>query len=453
VPPWLIAGGGVLAAMFTGAALVRDRTIGLSFLGACVFVPLVLLDLGLAFALWIPLGWNEYSHAFGKAPLGSSMLLLVAWIGTRERRPRGALASVPPSIRVVHAGFALLIVWVTLSVSWAANRTDAWHDAKQWWFAGLVFVLVTAVATTPARLRMVAVAFVVGALVSIAIGLSGRGLTTTANAFDLATRDRFSGGAGDPNYLAAGLVAAIALAAGLIASTRDSLARLAGAATVVGLAAAMAATGSRGGLIAALCAVLTAVVVARGHRAATATFAVFAVAAVTFFLLMSPAGLKRITEADAGGTGRSDLWHVAVEMAADHPIVGVGINNFKHESRHYVLRPGSLSTVANFVDRPEETHNIYLQQLAETGIVGLLALVVVCLACLTASQTAAARFRARGDPATAALACATTVAIVGMLAASAFISNGPDKRLWIVLALGPALLTAAESPQPASTDR
>jgi O-antigen ligase len=414
----------------------------------------VLLELPLAFALWIPLAWNESSHVFGKAPVVASLVLVAAWIGARRARGAGAAPAPAPSVRAARLAFVLLLVWVTLSSSWAGDRGAAYHDIKQWFFAGVVFVLVTGIATTPGRLRLVALAFIAGALVSIAVGLTGRGLTTTAGAIDLATRARFSGGAGDPNYLAAGLVAAIALAAGLMPSTRDPLAKLALAATVLGLAAAMAATGSRGGLIAALCAIVAALVVARERRAATAAFAGFAIASVTIFLLLSPTGLKRITETDAGGTGRSELWRVAIQMAGDHPIVGVGINNFKHDSKRYVLRPGALKGVANFVDRPAVTHNVYLQQLAETGIVGLAMLVVAFLACLTASQVAAHRFRARGDPAMAAFASSVSVAIVGMLAASTFISNGPDKRLWIVLALGPALLTEARRPQPsASTDR
>jgi len=89
------------------------------------------------------------------------------------------------------------------------------------------------------------------------------------------------------------------------------------------------------------------------------------------------------------------------------------------------------------------THNVYLQQLAETGIVGLALLLVVCAACAAGAQIAAGRFEAAGDRAMAALARASTVAMIGLLAASFFISNSTDKRLWIVLALGPALLAAA----------
>jgi O-antigen ligase len=433
---------GLCAAVLAGAALVRDVRLGLAFVAACAFLPLVFLSLPLALAAWIPLAWNEFSHVAGKAPLAGALLLLVAWIGTR--RVRGAVVAPELSVRIARIAFVLLLVWVTLSISWASERSDAWSEAIQWYLAGGVFLLVSTVATTPARVRLIALAFIAGALASIVIGLTGSGLSTTADALDLATRRRFSGGAGDPNYLAAGLVAAIALTGGLMASVRDPLAKLGFVATALALAAAMAATASRGGLVAALCAVAAAIALARERRAETAAFAVCAIASVAILLLaLSPAGWERATTPDATGTGRTELWRVATRMASDHPLAGVGVNGFEHEAAAYVLRPGNLTFVDNIADRPSVAHNVYLQQLAETGAVGLLLLLCVCVACLAASQTAAGRFRAGGDRAMAALASATTVAMIGLLAASAFISNSTDKRLWIVLALGPALLAAA----------
>ena len=456
-PPWLIAGGGLLAALIAGATLVHNLPFGIAFVAACAFVPLVFLSLPLALAAWIPVAWNEFSHVLGKAPLAGALLLLVAWIGTRSTR---AAAVSEPSVRIARVAFALLLVWVTLSISWANDRADAWTEVVGLYAAGGVFLLVTTVATSPKRVRLVALAFVIGALASIVIGLSGRGLSTTADAIDLATRQRFSGGAGDPNYLAAGLVAAFALTAGLLASTRDQLARVGLVLTALALAATLAATESRGGLIAALVATVAALVLARGRRAATALFGIFAIAGVTIFMLLSPAAWERMTTFDAGGTGRTELWRVATRMASDHPIAGVGVRGFQHESKDYVRQPGNLTSVEKIAEQPVVTHNIYLQQLAETGVVGLALLLALCAACAVASQLAAGRFEAAGDRAMAALARASTVAMIGLLTASAFISNSTDKRLWIVLALGPALLVAAGpalrtpgQPQLDSTER
>jgi O-antigen ligase len=451
VPPRLIAAAGLFAATVAGAALAQDISLGLAFVAGCAFLALVFLSLPLALAAWIPVAWNEFSHVAGKAPLAGTLLLVVAWIGTR--RVRGAVAASELSVRIARIALVALLVWVTLSISWASDRSDAWAQVIQWYLAGGVFLLVTTIATTPARVRLIALAFVAGALASIVIGLTGSGLSTTADAIDIATRQRFSGGAGDPNYLAAGLIAAIALTAGVIPSARDPLAKLGLLATVLVLAAGMAATESRGGLIAALIAAAAAVIIARERRVQTATFGVFAIAAVTVFLLLSPASWQRVTTIDAGGTGRTELWRVATRMASDHPIAGVGVRGFEHESKAYVLRPGNLSFVRLIAERPAVAHNVYLQQLAETGAIGLGLLLAVFAACLAAAHIAQARFRASGDRAMAALGRATTVAMIGMLAASAFISNSTDKRLWIVLALGPALLAAVGPPRPVRAQR
>ena len=64
------------------------------------------------------------------------------------------------------------------------------------------------------------------------------------------------------------------------------------------------------------------------------------------------------------------------------------------------------------------THNVYLQQLAETGVVGLVLLLVVFGASRGAAARAARRFDALGDPALATLARAVVSASIGFLTAS-----------------------------------
>ncbi len=77
----------------------------------------------------------------------------------------------------------------------------------------------------------------------------------------------------------------------------------------------------------------------------------------------------------------------------------------------------------------------------------LLALLVAVVA---AGVGAARRFELRGESSLATLTQAAVVATIGMLAAGVFLSNGADKRLWLLLALGPAL--AAMAPHtPGST--
>jgi O-antigen ligase len=440
VPQVLVAAAALLLAVLAGGTLTRNVGLGLALVGACGFITLVFLDLPLAIAAWVPVAWIEYSHLTGRAPVIATVLLVVAWLGTRRAR-----GTVPyTGDRTVMLAVGVLLVWLTLSIAWASDRSIAWVEAKAWYGAAAGFFVVASAMASPRNVRMLALAFVLGALVSIIVGLTGHGgLTTTADALDLATRQRFSGGEGDPNYLAAGLVAAIALAAGLLASARDPIAKLGLGAAIAAIAAALAATESRGGLIGALVALVAALVLARRQRLQAAAFGVFVIAAAGAFFLASPSALHRATNFNAGGTGRAELWTVGWRMAGDHPVVGVGLAGFQTAAKDYVRQPGSLQFVRLIVDEPHVTHNVYLQQLAETGIVGLALLLAVIGACLAAAGRAARRFDARGDPALAALARASVVAMIGFLTASLFISNSTDKRLWIILALGPALLGVA----------
>ncbi|MEN3285462.1 MAG: hypothetical protein V7607_6602 [Solirubrobacteraceae bacterium] len=437
-----IAAIAVVAAMIAGGLLARDVKVGLVLVGACGFATLVLIDVPLAVAAWVPIAWIEYSHVAGKAPVVATVVLLLGWIATRKAR--GKSLRVGAEDRTAMLAIGLLLVWLTLSMAWASERSLAWAEAKSWYAAAAAFFLIANAMASPRNVRILVVAFVVGALVSILVGLSGHGgLTTNADALDLATRQRFAGGLGDPIYPAAGLVAAIALAAGLLPSMRDPIARLGLVASIVALAAALAATESRGGLIGALVAIIAAVVLARRQRLQAAAFGVCAIAAVAAFFLASPSALHRVTSFNAGGDGRAELWKVGWRMTEDHPVTGVGLAAFQTEAKNYVREPGSLQFVRLIVDEPHVTHNVYLQQLAETGVVGLALLLAVIGASLGAAARAARRFDALGDPALATLARAVIIASIGFLTASLFISNSTDKRLWIILALGPALLGAA----------
>jgi O-antigen ligase len=450
MPQALIATAGLGVGVLSGALLTRDVGLGLALVGACAFVTLVLLDLPLATAAWVPVAWIEYSHLTGRAPVAGSVLLLVAWIGVS--RARGVSPTAGGAVRPVMLAYGVLLVWLTLSVAWADDRSVAWTEAKSWYGAAAAFFLVATVLPSARSVRVLVAAFVAGGLVAIVVGLTGHGgLTTTADAIDLATRRRFSGGAGDPNYLAAGLVAAIALAAGLLACVRDPIAKVGVGAAIATLAGALAATESRGGMVGAAAALLVAVVLARGQRVRAAVLGLFVVAAAGAFFLATPAALDRVTRFDAGGTGRAELWLVAQRMSEDRPLAGVGIGNFPTVSHNYVREPGNLQFARLIVDEPLVVHNIYLQQLAETGVVGLALLLSVIAACLAAAVGAARRFDALGDAGSAALARATVVAMAGFLVASSFISDGTDKRLWIVLALGPALLGVARRQAAPST--
>lgn len=92
------------------------------------------------------------------------------------------------------------------------------------------------------------------------------------------------------------------------------------------------------------------------------------------------------------------LWRTAVKMFADYPIVGTGYGTFRRAFDRY-RRPDAE-------DRdPPTAHNIFLHFAAETGVMGLAAIVSLCAAGLVSTR----RWLARSPPASHGRAAAAAV--------------------------------------------
>ena len=98
------------------------------------------------------------------------------------------------------------------------------------------------------------------------------------------------------------------------------------------------------------------------------------------------------------GSNRYDFYRVALDLFADHPIAGVGADNFFQD---YLQRGHSEET-------PRYPHNLALRTLAQTGIVGTLLLLAASIAALVAAWRAM-----RGaDPLAAAVAGGAVLAFL-----------------------------------------
>lgn len=439
---WPIAAAGLGGSAGVGALMAIGPRLGIGAMLLLCFVPIVLLDLCAAIAVWVPVIFLERMPELRFVPTMTSLVLLLAWLGAVAGVPRlvGDFARRQP---VLVASFAGLLGWVTASVAWADDVDAVLDGVWQWWIAGAIFLVLATSIRRGRDLRIIATAFVAAAVASVLASI----LLGPPPPFEQAAlpgEDRFGGALGDPNLLALGLVPAIALAVGLYPGTSSSGGRAGLVLAVVVLVAGLAASGSRGGLIAAGVSVAAGLVLTPGKRIRLgALLAAGIVCGGAFLATTSPSTWERVRSFDTGGTGRVDLWTVAWRMSEEHPILGVGLNNFRSESSRYVLQPGSIEDVGLIVERPRAVHNIYLQQLAETGAIGLALLVSVLGAVLYATLRAANWLERVGERATAALARSVLVAQLGGLSASIFLSDGYDKRLWILFALGPAVLGIA----------
>jgi O-antigen ligase len=431
-----------VAALLTGAvagvAIAFEPALGMALVVAACYAPLAVLNLRLAFVLWVPLLFLEAIPAANYAGKAAGAVLLGVWLGALRT---GATA--PDVLRRNRRVFELLVlfnVWLTVSILWAVEPARSIDQIWHWWVVALVLALAATIVRTEATARWAAAAFVAGAVLSVLLGFLQGGLTEAVTAGE---GGRLGGAAGDPNFLAAGLVAGMVMAAALMTATPGAAARGALGLAIVLCGVGLVMSESRGGMLAALGTALASVVFFRRRRIHAVALVLLAAGAAAVAFAALPGAWERVTTFDSGGSGRSDLWTVAGRVAADHPIVGVGVNNFVAVAGDYTREPGSLQQVHLIVDRPQYVHNVYLQLLAENGIVGLVIFLALALACLRAAWTAARRFERLGMTSMETLAHAVLVAGIGQLAAGLFISSGVDRRLWLLFGFGPALLGIA----------
>ena len=169
-----------------------------------------------------------------------------------------------------------------------------------------------------------------------------------------------------------------------------------------------------------------------------------------YFTQLAPLPAReRITTA-SGGSGRSDLWTIGLRMVKADPVTGVGVGNFQAESPNFTLQPGTIARAdLIFSSAPKVTHNTYLEIAAEMGLPGLLLFLGVIASSLSSALKAARIWETRGDASMDALARGVMLGLVGMLAADFFISDMYTKLLWVMLAIGPAMLAIARTEQRA----
>jgi O-antigen ligase len=448
IPPPAIAGVTVLLALACGRFFADGRIkYGAALVLAALYTPLVFFDLPAAFALFTSVQFVKDIRAFSIAPNTMGVLVGVGFIGVFVVRGQ-AFPALMQHRRLI-LGVAMFVLWLTISSAWAPQPGTALSEAGFYWLGALAFLIVITTLARGRDIALVALAFVVGATAAAVIGLGNGGLSTAAadagQATATAVQGRLTGGGGDPNLQAAGFIAAIFLAMGLLRVYRGKAARTALTVSFSLLTVAFFATESRGGLLALAVSTIAALVLFPDQRRRVLGFVTLGAVIAAAVVATNPGSLSRITNFSGGTSGRSDIWSVATKVFSQHPLVGVGLDNFQAVEPRFALMHRSVSRVTYIAETPFPAHNTYLQLLADNGLIGLAGFLAIVVACLNATQRAARMFDYKALHGYANLARAVLLGTIGMLTAIFFFTDGDDWRLWILLGLGPALLTLARA--------
>lgn len=446
LPRAAVAAAALAAAALAGLLAAEQPLLAVGFLAAAVFVPLAFANPPAALAAWLVTAF--VSGIAGTRGAGTNYALLVvfvAWVGV-VAGGRSGLAAYARDQRLQLVAAIGFVAWSAATIAWAPDPAGGAASEKLLHLAIAVvaFLMVVSLVTRREHARWLAAAFVAGATLSVLAGAATGGLDPGATSGAALDDGRLAGATHDPNYLAAAIVPAIALAGGLWAGLRRRPAlRLALGGAVVLLAVGLAATESRGGWLAALLVAAGALVLVRERRGAILGFALVVVAGAALWFSASPGALERVTSVSDGGSGRDDIWLVATRVIEDRPLFGAGLGQFPVVSAGYIREPGAIARADLLIDQRIVVHNAYLQLWTEGGIVALALFLAVVAASLVAGLRAIRRFARARDREMVALSRAAVLATVGALAASVFLSNADDRRLWVLLALGPALLAIA----------
>jgi len=247
---------------------------------------------------------------------------------------------------------------------------------------------------------------------------------------------RSAGPIGDPNFYA--LVLAVLVPVALMRlrdETRPVLRFVAGATTLL-LIAGIVLTYSRGGLVTLFVSLVLFAILARVSAAHIAFAAVVALPLVPFVPLAYWERIGTLRQGDNSISKREQSQDVALQMFVDHPIGGVGANNYPIAYLPYAFRLNEPAAA-------EEPHNLYLAVAAETGLLGLATFLATQALVLRYAWQRRKAALDRGDRVAEGLATTVILALLTYLAGVAFLPIAYPRYLWILVGLALAAPASA----------
>ncbi|HEU4973480.1 MAG TPA: O-antigen ligase family protein [Baekduia sp.] len=435
--------GAGAAAVVLGVLAGIDPRLGIGAAVGLAFVGIVLVNLFTGFAVMVLFAYMETLSTLQGLSLAkiAGVVIVGSWIALLTSGQRGVRDILSERPGLVYLLMAFL-GWAAISILWSEDRGEAVASVTRYALnAVLIPIAYTAIRDRRDAVRLFGV-LVAGAGVAAVSGIVD---APSASQYDVA---RASGTAGDPNELAAALVVGFWVAAAFVVNRHvDPRGRLASLVVAVLCLLAIAASLSRGGLLAMGVAGLVAVVVGGRWRARIVTgVSLVGLTAIGYFLVIASSDARDRVLHSGGGSGRVDLWTIGFRMIEDHPLRGIGTGQYITSSVHYLLRPGAFQRGDLILSAPKIAHNTYLGTVAELGIVGGLIFGAIVVVCGRSAWQAVKQFQADGDESLEILMRGFFIGAVGYAASLVFISENYKKVMWVVIfALGPVMLAVARA--------
>jgi O-antigen ligase len=347
---------------------------------------------------------------------------------------------------------ALLLVagaygaWIMLSYYWADDPSRVTKTAGQYGLAIAYMLAFAVLVRTPRQLKSIFVAMVVGSLIFGVISF----ILHTGHLAEI----RQTGFHGSANYFALYQLVILPPTLVLAAMDRKPERRPFYYTVIAFIAVSVVLSQSRMGIvilgaIAALLLLLpTRFFFAQATQKVTyaglllVIAALVAVAAPSGFLDRASTIVSAVNEEGDQGSGRLDLWRSAFTAFDQEPWFGLGAGNFYEEAVSLMqqtpgVRVSFIYYSAGLEGRP--THSIYLDALADLGVVGFTLFLLLLGLTGRYLYLAYRRTRRAGDLDLQRMTVAIIVMFIATAAGGVFLSIGLGKLLWIIIGLALAL--------------
>ncbi|MBI5727997.1 MAG: O-antigen ligase family protein [Ignavibacteriales bacterium] len=142
---------------------------------------------------------------------------------------------------------------------------------------------------------------------------------------------------------------------------------------------------------------------------------------------------------DQAIAARFEGWRLGLSMIADHPFKGVGFGVFRYE---FLER--SLTGIDTHFKRALDAHNLFIHTAAETGIVGLMFLLLLIGEAFRNLYQAIKNFRQQEDVLFSSIANGLRIGLLVYLVGGIFISYLELLIFWIIIPFSVALRHLSE---------